>query len=500
RCIHTHPKSTGELSDVDISALIALRLDAICAVGTDEEGRATTAQCAFLTPEHPGEAERTALINARRLPDADWLDKILEVDAALTAGIRDTHEETERAILVGIESEDSLVELAALAKTAGAETVFSVLQKRARPDAATCIGKGKAEELSLQAQAQNADLVIFDEELSGTMQKNLEEILHVKVVDRTALILDIFASHANTREGKLQVEMAQLKYRSQRLMGQGLALSRLAGGIGTRGPGESKLEVDRRRIREQLVVLGTQLDAIDRQRSLRRRDREKRQTPIVALVGYTNAGKSTLFNLFTGAGVYVQDELFATLDSISRPITLPHGGTALLVDTVGFIRKLPHDLVKAFRATLEEATLADVIVIVSDGANPEMLKQHATVQEVLESLGATDAPRIDVLNKCDRFTSQPDMLPGAVILSAVTGEGMPALLNRIEDALNTGLQTCKLLVPFASYGILDLLHRNSSIYEQEHREDGVVLSLRAPRHIVKNACQAGARLLDDENN
>jgi GTP-binding protein HflX len=500
RCIHTHPKGSGELSDVDISALVSLRLDAICAVGTDADGRATTAQCAFLTPERPGEAERTAILNARRLPDADWLQKILDVDVALTAGATDTHEETERAILVGIESEDSLIELAALAKTAGAVSVSTVLQKRARPDAATCIGKGKAEELSLLAQAQNADLVIFDEELTGTMQKNLEEILRLKVVDRTALILDIFAAHANTREGKLQVEMAQLKYRSQHLQGQGLALSRLAGGIGTRGPGESKLEVDRRRIREQLVALGTQLDAIDRQRSLRRRDREKRQTPIVALVGYTNAGKSTLFNLLTGANVYVKDELFATLDSVSRPIVLPHGGSALVVDTVGFIRKLPHDLVKAFRATLEEAALADIIVIVSDGSNPEMSKQHATVEEVLESLGATDAPRIDVLNKCDRFTPQPDQLHGALVLSAVTGEGLPSLLTRIEDALNTGLQTCRLLVPFASYGILDMLHRNSSIYEQEHREDGVVISLRAPRHIVKNACLAGARLLDDEKN
>jgi GTP-binding protein HflX len=227
------------------------------------------------------------------------------------------------------------------------------------------------------------------------MQKNLEDVLRVKIVDRTALILDIFAAHASTREGKLQVEMAQLKYRSQRLLGQGLALSRLAGGIGTRGPGESKLEVDRRRIRERLTALEGQLDAIEKQRSLRRKDREKRQTPIVALVGYTNAGKSTLFNRLTGAGVYVRDELFATLDSVSRPVTLPHGGTALVVDTVGFIRKLPHDLVKAFRATLEEAALADVIVIVSDGSNPEMLTQHATVEAVLADLGATDAPRVD---------------------------------------------------------------------------------------------------------
>lgn len=313
--------------------------------------------------------------------------EIEETDAAYVACVSRTEKATERAVLVGIESEESLSELAELAKTAGAETVLSILQKRSKPDTAYCVGRGKAEELSLRCQAVQADLVIFDEELSGVMQKNLEELLRVKVVDRTALILDIFAARANTREGKLQVEMAQLQYRSQRLLGQGLVLSRLAGGIGTRGPGESKLEVNRRRIRDRLTDLRRELEQIERQRNLRRQSREKNNVPIVALVGYTNAGKSTLFNHLTGSGVYVMDQLFATLDSVSRPITLPHGGKALLVDTVGFIRKLPHELVKAFRATLEEAKLADVLVIVSDGADPELASRHQTVLEVLDSLG-----------------------------------------------------------------------------------------------------------------
>lgn len=228
-----------------------------------------------------------------------------------------------------------------------------MLQKRAKPDSAFCIGRGKAEELCLQCQAIEADLVIFDEVLTGAMQKNLEETIGLKVIDRTALILDIFAARASTREGKLQVEMAQLQYRSQRLLGQGLIMSRLAGGIGTRGPGESKLEVNRRRIRDRLTELGRELAQIEKQRGLRRQNREKNGIPVIALVGYTNAGKSTLFNKLTGADVYVQDQLFATLDSVSRPIVLPHGGKALLVDTVGFIRKLPHEVVKAFRATLE---------------------------------------------------------------------------------------------------------------------------------------------------
>ncbi len=498
RCVHTHPRSSGTLSDVDVSALLSMRFDAMCAVGVEEGGKPATAQCAFLDPAHAGAVERTALVSARRLPDAEWLQKIEETDAAFLAAEPDTRTAAEKAILVGIENEDSLAELRALAQTAGAQTVLTVLQKRARPDASYCIGKGKAEELALTAQALQADLVIFDEELTGSMQKNLEELLNVKVIDRTALILDIFAARAGTREGKLQVEMAQLAYRSQRLLGQGLVLSRLAGGIGTRGPGESKLEVSRRRIRERLTALEQQLAVIDRQRTLRRKDREKRETPVVALVGYTNAGKSTLFNFLTRSNVYVKDELFATLDSVSRPVALPHGRQILLTDTVGFIRKLPHELVKAFRATLEEAALADVLVIVSDGSNPEMHAQHATVEEVLQSLGATDAPRIDVLNKSDLFTPQPDTLPGAVVVSATGGSGVPELLQRIENALSAGSQTRRLLIPFSSYGLLARLHQTGDVYEQEHRADGVAVTLKADERLIKSACEAGAKLLDGE--
>lgn len=498
RCIHTHPNGSGELSDVDISALLTMRFDAMCAIGVDDKGKPTTVQCAFVDAEHQGQVSRTEIISAKRIPQAEWIHIIEETDSVYLAKEPEAEESGERAVLVGIESEESLDELEELAKTAGAETVLRIMQKRSKMDTTYCIGKGKAEELALRVQAVHADLVIFDEELSGVMQKNLEEMLRVKVVDRTALILDIFAGRANTREGKLQVEMAQLHYRSQRLLGQGLVLSRLAGGIGTRGPGESKLEVNRRRIRERLTDLGRELEQINKQRNLRRQNREKNGIPIVALVGYTNAGKSTLFNLLTDSNVYVMDQLFATLDSVSRPITLPHGGKALLVDTVGFIRKLPHDLVKAFRATLEEAKLADVLVIVSDGSDSELISRHQTVLEVLDSLEATESPRIDALNKCDLYAEDADLLPGAIKISAVTGQNIDALLLKIEEEIDSGTQQARLLIPFSHYGLLNKIHELGSIISQEHCEEGVIVVAKMEPQNVNFVCKEGAKLLEDE--
>lgn len=498
RCVHTHPRATGELSDVDVSALLSMRFDAMCAVGVSEDGRPTSVQCAFLDAESEGHVRRTELISARRLPQEEWLAEIERTDAAYRAANPATRTGRERAVLVGIESEESLDELEELAKTAGAETVLRVLQKRPKPDPVFCVGKGKAEELSLRCQAAQADLVIFDEELSGVMQKNLEETLRLKVVDRTALILDIFAARASTREGKLQVEMAQLRYRSQRLLGQGLVLSRLAGGIGTRGPGESKLEVNRRRIRERLTDLERELEQIERQRGLRRQSREKNGVPIVALVGYTNAGKSTLFNRLTGADVYVENQLFATLDSVSRPIELPHGGKALLVDTVGFIRKLPHELVKAFRATLEEARLADVLIMVLDGADAQMEGRRRTVEEVLDSLGATEAPRVEAVNKCDLIAPDAQSLPGALYISASTGENVEKLLLRVESELEAGAQEVRLLIPFSRYALVSRLHAMGGVLEQRHSDEGVELRMRITPQNVKFACREGAKVLGGE--
>lgn len=498
RCVHTHPRAPGELSDVDVSALLSMRFDAMCAVGVSEDGRPTSVQCAFLDAESEGHVRRTELISARRLPQEEWLAEIERTDAAYRAANPATRTGRERAVLVGIESEESLDELEELAKTAGAETVLRVLQKRPKPDPVFCVGKGKAEELSLRCQAAQADVVIFDEELSGVMQKNLEETLRLKVVDRTALILDIFAARASTREGKLQVEMAQLRYRSQRLLGQGLVLSRLAGGIGTRGPGESKLEVNRRRIRERLTDLERELEQIERQRGLRRQSREKNGVPIVALVGYTNAGKSTLFNRLTGADVYVENQLFATLDSVSRPIELPHGGKALLVDTVGFIRKLPHELVKAFRATLEEARLADVLIMVLDGADAQMEGRRRTVEEVLDSLGATEAPRVEAVNKCDLIAPEAQSLPGALYISASTGENVEKLLLRVESELEAGAQEVRLLIPFSRYALVSRLHAMGGVLEQRHSEEGVEMRMRMTPQNVKFACREGAKVLGGE--
>lgn len=498
RCVHTHPRAPGELSDVDVSALLSMRFDAMCAVGVSEDGRPTSVQCAFLDAESEGHVRRTELISARRLPQEEWLAEIERTDAAYRAANPATRTGRERAVLVGIESEESLDELEELAKTAGAETVLRVLQKRPKPDPVFCVGKGKAEELSLRCQAAQADVVIFDEELSGVMQKNLEETLRLKVVDRTALILDIFAARASTREGKLQVEMAQLRYRSQRLLGQGLVLSRLAGGIGTRGPGESKLEVNRRRIRERLTDLERELEQIERQRGLRRQSREKNGVPIVALVGYTNAGKSTLFNRLTGADVYVENQLFATLDSVSRPIELPHGGKALLVDTVGFIRKLPHELVKAFRATLEEARLADVLIMVLDGADAQMEGRRRTVEEVLDSLGATEAPRVEAVNKCDLIAPDAQSLPGALYISASTGKNVEKLLLRVESELEAGAQEVRLLIPFSRYALVSRLHAMGGVLEQRHSEEGVEMRMRMTPQNVKFACREGAKVLGGE--
>ena len=331
---------------------------------------------------------------------------------------------------------------------------------------------GKVDELSLLCSETEAELVIFDDELTGSQLRNLETRLGVKVIDRTALILDIFAQRAVSREGALQVELAQMKYNLTRLTGQGTALSRLGGGIGTRGPGEKKLEIDRRRIRRRIFELGEELKEVEKQRSLRRERREKNATPLVALVGYTNAGKSTFLNAVSNAGVLAEDKLFATLDPVVRQITLPNGLDILLSDTVGFINKLPHDLIEAFKSTLEEVSNADLILHVVDISCDHYDAQMRVVEDVIASLGAGDTPRINVYNKIDRIDSRPRGTEDDAFVSAVTGEGMESLLERVEKLLSASHSTIELTIPYDKYEAVALLHSEARILSEEHTETG----------------------------
>ena len=479
RCIHTHPDGDGRLSDVDLSALKIFRYDAMTAVGV-KNGEPTFVQTAFLTEN--AEILMPEPVRWYKLPDAEWLDQIEISDGVV--GREDTREvdsRPEKAVLMGIESMESLEELRRLAETAGAEVAGMFLQKRDKPDSALFIGKGRAEELSRECQALEADVCIFDEELTGMQVRNLEETLRIRVVDRTALILDIFAQRASSAEGKLQVELAQLQYRSARLIGQGLVLSRLAGGIGTRGPGESRLEMNRRRIRERMTELRRRLDELEKQRSVRRKNRERNEVPVVALVGYTNAGKSTLLNALTGADVYVQDQLFATLDAVSRRMETAEKTPYLLTDTVGFIRKLPHTLISAFRSTLDEAALADVLVIVSDGASPDMLQQHDTVEQVLEELGATEQKRIEVINKCDEAGDPAPVSPGAILISAKTGEGLEDLKAAIAEALQETYAPTSFRIPFSRYGILSEIREMGRVMTEDHTAEGTEVTVMIAR-------------------
>ncbi len=474
RCVHTHPDGDGRLSDVDLSALKIFRYDAMTAVGV-KNGEPTFVQTAFL-----GENDGILMdepVRWYKVPDAEWMNRIeLSDEVVGRESVQTVADNREKAVLMGIESRESLEELRRLAETAGAEVVGSFLQKRDKPDNALFIGKGRAEELARDCQALEADVCIFDEELTGVQARNLEEVLRIKVVDRTMLILDIFAQRATSAEGKLQVELAQLQYRSARLIGLGTVLSRLAGGIGTRGPGESKLEMSRRRIRERITELRRRLDELERQRAIRRQRRERNEIPVVALVGYTNAGKSTLLNALTGADVYAEDQLFATLDAVSRRMETAEKTPYLLTDTVGFIRKLPHTLVDAFRSTLEEAALADVLVIVSDGSSPEMGQQHDTVEQVLEELGATEQKRIEVINKCD-IADPPPSFPGAILISAKTGQGLDDLKDAIAEAIQETYVPVTFMIPFSRYGILSEIHAAGRVISETHTDEGTEITV-----------------------
>lgn len=391
----------------------------------------------------------------------------------------------EKAVLVGLAchnftqeqsaTEVTLKELAALVETAGAEPVAMVLQKRPAPEARTFIGEGKAEEVRSLAQANDATLIVFDNEISPSQMRTLEEITGCTVLDRSGVILDIFAQRAQTGEGKLQVELAQYQYILPRLAGLGKSMSRLGGGIGTRGPGESKLESDRRHIRRRIDKLKEDLEQVRGVRQVQRRQREKAELPLVAIVGYTNAGKSTLLNLLTDAGIHANDRLFDTLDTTTRKLRISETQEILLSDTVGFIRKLPHHLVSAFKATLEELQYADLLLHVVDLSDEESAAQVATVQKVISQLGAQEVPCIMVYNKAD--LCPPDRRPfvkegESVCISAKTGEGTNALLRAVEHALGRGKHEVYLMIPYSDGKVMDTLHQKAQILEALYEEAG----------------------------
>ena len=414
----------------------------------------------------------------------------------------------EKAVLVGLETqkiewnkEETMQELALLAETAGAEPVAEMIQKRQRPDSAFYVGKGKAEEIRLIVEETEADLVIFDDELSPSQKRNLEEILTVRVVDRTALILDIFAQRAKTKEGKLQVELAQLQYLLPRLTGMGVQLSRLAGGIGTRGPGETKLEADRRRIRKRITDLKNEIEEIKKHRSLHRKARQEVPLPVVTLVGYTNAGKSTLLNTLTNAGVFAEDKLFATLDPTTRQVELPGGSGFLLTDTVGFIQKLPHHLVAAFRATLEEVEEADLLLHMVDASHPQAAEQMAAVQKIMQKLNTEELPSIVVFNKMDVPEAHNNLStlaadwPQHVAISAKNGAGLDALLEAIATALRENHIRLDATLPFGSEKILAVIRKYGKIEQEEYLEDGIRIRSVMPKQWaekVKISIAAGA--------
>lgn len=407
----------------------------------------------------------------------------------------------ERALLISVDTGDfdaevSIGELEELAKTAGAEVAGVMIQKRPTVEAATYVGKGRLEEIAEFCQNNDVNIIIADSELSPVQVRNIEDHTDTKVVDRTTLILDIFASRARSKEGKLQVELAQLKYSLPRLTGKGTSLSRLGGGIGTRGPGETKLETDKRHIRRKIQYIRDELEAVERRRNMQHSRRKKNGAVAVAIVGYTNAGKSTLMNRLTDAGVLQEDKLFATLDPTARKLTLPSGQQIMLVDTVGFISRLPHQLVDAFRSTLEEATYADVILNVCDASSEECHNHIRTTNEILDSLFdevGIPVPMINVFNKCDMIDEERELtlmslgsdgyigeaVSPSVKISAKTGEGIDELLTEIENALPLTRKRVQLLIPFDKGSIAAKIRKDGVIHSEEYTEQGLRLDATA---------------------
>ena len=501
RCVHTHPNGTPSLSGVDISALKANRFDCMIAIGVTAPDY-TQSTLGFGMIVGMDENEQFVVENYGPLTMAEaetiyfpnlvtTVERILEKQTSSTS----LAQSQERAVLVGMEYngmlntlgwtiEDSVEELKQLADTAGAQVVAKFMQKRPKPDPAFFIGKGKVQELALFVQQENIDLCIFDDELSPAQQRNIEQAMGIRVLDRTALILDIFAQRARTNEGKLQVELAQLQYNLPRIMGKGLSLSRLGGGIGTRGPGETKLEVDRRRIRDRIAYIKECIGKVKSVRTLHRAGRNKASVPTVSLVGYTNAGKSTLLNTLTNSDIYAKDQLFATLDPTTRQLDLPNKQQAILTDTVGFIQRLPHQLVAAFQSTLEEVVEADVLLHVIDVSHELYKEQSNAVYHVLDQIGAKDKTIITVYNKIDKLPAD-SALPArlaqeenSICISAKANINLDKLLELIAENLKLKAVEEYFLIPYSDSAAAARLHNVGTVLEQEYLAEGTKLKVR----------------------
>ncbi len=394
--------------------------------------------------------------------------------------LKSNEEKIQKALLVSVDTGDfdaeaSLEELAELVKSAGAEPELTVMQKLDRPESATFVGTGKLKEIAEICKQQETDIIVVDSELSPTQIKNIENETDKRVIDRTTLILDIFAQRARSKEGKLQVELAQLKYMLPRLTGKGVEMSRLGGGIGTRGPGETKLETDKRHIRRRTETLKAELAEVEKHRNMLRKRRKKDGVITCAIVGYTNAGKSTLMNYLTNAGVLAQDKLFATLDPTSRALKLPSGVTVMLIDTVGLVRRLPHHLVEAFRSTLEEAAQSDIIINLCDASSDEARTHLAVTKDLLESLNCGDTPIINVLNKCDlvQKDTMEQEFESYVKISARTGDGVDKLLEIIDENLPIRLKKVNIVLPFSAGGLAGEIREKGTLISEEYTADGI---------------------------
>ncbi|ABZ85110.1 GTP-binding domain protein [Heliomicrobium modesticaldum Ice1] len=499
RCIHTHPGDSPYLSDVDLSALRQLHLDCMAVIAAADPH---CGSAAYLSPGSDHAIESIGPLSYEKLCAFPWQEMVRRYEKRISSvDTTATGAEQERAFLIGLEDsvageERPLEELAQLAEAAGAVVVGQMTQRLERPDRATYLGSGKIRELTLALQVTRADLLIVDEELLPAQQRRLENLTGIRVVDRTALILDIFAGRARTREGKLQVELAQLHYLLPRLTGQGQALSRLGGGIGTRGPGETKLETDRRHLRRRMRDLEGELNHVRHHRERLRHSRQRLDLPLISMVGYTNAGKSTLSNLlvsrfapFGGTSPAGEDKLFATLDPTTRRIRLLAERDVLLSDTVGFIRKLPHSLVRAFRATLEEIVAADLLLHIVDASHPAAVEQMRTVEAVLAEIGAGEKPILTVLNKIDRL--QPGGIDALlrppdpwVALSAYTGEGVDGLLEKIARLLPDDRVTIDVLIPYDEGKQIHHLYQIGVVRELTHEVEGVRVRADVPKAYV----------------